>query len=245
AAARAPADGYTFYLGTLASLTTNKFLFASLPYDPETNFVPVGMVAMIPLALYVPAGSPIASIPDFVARGKREPALSLANEGPKTFGGMLARLLAARAQLQLNLVAFSSAPAAVNDAVAGQTDALLVDVPAGAPLVAAGKLRALGVTSGKRIASWPAVPALAEALPGFDYYGWIAMVAPAGTPAPAIQRFNREMDAILRDPAVADQLLKIGPITEGAGTPDSLAAFLAAERARWAKLTQEIGVLPE
>jgi tripartite-type tricarboxylate transporter receptor subunit TctC len=246
AAARAPADGYNFYLGTLASLITNTLLFKTLSYDAEKDFVPVGMIGTVPFALVVPAASPITSIEDFIARAKAAPGkLSLANEGPKTFGGMLAHLLNTRARIEANLVSFSSVSAAVNDTVAAQTDAVIGDVPSTASLVAAGKLRPLAVTSSNRLPSLPAVPALRELLPGFEYVGWLAIVAPAGTPPAVVQRFNQEMDTILRDPEITARLRAIGPVTEGAGTPEALAAFLAAERRRWAKLTQEIGLPPE
>jgi tripartite-type tricarboxylate transporter receptor subunit TctC len=246
AAARAPADGYTFYLGTLAALITNVYLFKELSYDPRKDFAPVGMIGIVPFALAVPAASPIASLDDFIARAKAAPGkLVLANEGPKTFGGMMARLFDHRAGIETNLVAFSSAAAAVNDTVAGQTDSLLSDVPSTAALVAAGKLRPLAVTSAARVPTLPAVPTLAERLPGFAYVGWLAVVAPTGTAADIVARFNRALDDALRDPEIAARLRAIGPVTEGAGTPAALATFLADEHTRWATLTKEIGVLPE
>ncbi|HUA53518.1 MAG TPA: tripartite tricarboxylate transporter substrate binding protein [Candidatus Sulfotelmatobacter sp.] len=246
AAAHAPPDGYTFYFGTLAALTSNVYLFKTLTYDPRKDFAPVGMVGTVPFALVVPAASPIASLDDFFARAKAAPGkLVLANEGPKTFGGMLARLLDRRAGIETNLVAFSSAATAVNDTVANQTDSLLSDVPSTAALIAAGKLRPLAVTSATRVPTLPQVPALAERLPGFAYVGWLAIVAPTGTDAAIVARFNHALDAALRDPEIAARLRAIGPVTEGAGTPAALASFLAAEDKRWATLTTEIGVLPE
>ena len=246
AAAHAPADGYTFYLGTLAALITNVYLFKELSYDPRKDFAPVGMIGIVPFALVVPAASPIGSLDDFIARAKAEPGkIALANEGPKTFGGMMARLLNHRAGLETNLVAFSSAATAVNDTVAGHTDAVLSDVPSTAALVASGRLRPVAVTSATRVPTLPDVPALAERLPGFAYVGWLAMVAPSGTPAESVQRFNRALDAALREPEIAQRLRTIGPVTEGAGSPEALAAFLTDEHTRWAALTQAIGLLPE
>jgi len=246
AAARAPADGYTFYLATLAALITNVYMFKDLPYDPGKDFVPVGMVGIVPFGLVVPAASPIGALDDFIARAKAAPGkLALANEGPKTFGGMIARLLNNRAGIDTNLVAFSSAATAVTDTVAGQTDAGLTDVPSTAALVAAGKLRMLAVTSANRVPTLPTVPALAERLPGFAYVGWLAIVAPTGTPSDMVDRFNRALDTALRDPEIAGRLRAIGPVTDGAGTPAALAGFLADEQVRWASLTREIGLLPE
>ncbi len=246
AAARSAPDGYSFYLATLAALITNVYLFKEMSYDPRKDFAPVGMIGVVPFALVVPAASPIASLDDFIARAKAAPGkLALANEGPKTFGGMMARLFNHRAGIETNLVAFSSAATAVNDTVAGQTDAVLTDVPSTASLVAAGKLRPLAVTSAARVPTLPAVPALAERVPGFAYVGWLAIVAPTGTPGDIVERFNRALDGALRDPDIAARLRAIGPVTEGAGTPAALAGFLADEHTRWATLTKEIGLLPE
>jgi tripartite-type tricarboxylate transporter receptor subunit TctC len=246
AAARAPADGYTFYFGTSAALVSNVYLFKSLSYDPQKDFVPVGMIGIVPFTLVVPAASPIASLDDFIARAKAAPGkLALANEGPKTFGGMMARLLNARAGIEANLVAFSSAAAAINDTVAGQTDAGFSDVPLAAPLIAGGKLRPLAVTSAEPVPTLPDVPTLAQRLTGFAYVGWLAIVAPTGTPGDIVERFNRALDAALRDADIDTRLRALGPVTTGAGTPAALAAFMADEHRRWAELTREIGLLPE
>jgi tripartite-type tricarboxylate transporter receptor subunit TctC len=204
------------------------------------------MIGTVPFALVVPAASPITSFDDFLARAKAAPGkLTVANEGPKTFGGMLARLLNARAGIEANLVAFSSAAAAVNDAVAGQTDAVISDVPSTAALVAAGKLRPLAVSSAARVPTLPDVPAMVERLPGFAYVGWLAVVAPVGTPPEPVAGFNRALDAALRDADLGARLRAIGPVTQGAGMPAALAGFLADEHRSWAIMTQEIGLLPE
>jgi tripartite-type tricarboxylate transporter receptor subunit TctC len=101
------------------------------------------------------------------------------------------------------------------------------------------------VTTAHRVTGLESVPAIADTLPGFDYAGWLAVVAPVGTPAAAIQRFNRDLDAVLSDKEMAAKLLAVGPMTEGAGAPEQMAAFLQAEHTRWGKLTKDIGILPE
>jgi len=245
-AARSAADGYNFYFATAAALVTNAYLFKALPYDPRKDFVPVGMVAKVPFMLLVNSSLPVRNLQEFVARAKAQPGrLSLANEGPKTFSGMMSRLLAARAGIELNLVAYVSVGAAVTDTVGGQTDALMCDVPSAAQMVRTGRLRAIAVTTANRVAGWDDVPPLAAAYPAFDFAGWLGIVAPTGTPEAAIRRFNRDMDSFLRDKEVAARIGAIGPITEGAGTPEQFGAFVAAEHARWAQVTQEIGLLPE
>jgi tripartite-type tricarboxylate transporter receptor subunit TctC len=246
AAARSPADGYTFYFATAAALVTNAYLFQSLPYDPRKDFVPVGLIGKVPFALLVNAQSPIQTFQDFVARAKANPGkVSVATEGPKTFSGMMARLLNARLGIDTNLISYVSVSAGVTDTLGGQTEAVLCDVASSSQFVKQGRLRALAVTTGKRVAGWDAVPTLTETLPGFDFAGWLSIVAPTGTPAPAIARFSRDMDAILTDKDHAARILAIGPIPEVGGTPEQFGSFVQAEHARWAQVTKEIGVLPE
>lgn len=246
AAAKATPDGYTFYFATAAALVTNVYLFKNLPYDPQKNFTPVGMIGKVPFAISVTASSRIKSLPELVSYAKANPGkLAVANEGPKTFSGMVTRLLAADLAIDVNSVPFSSVSAAVTDTVGGQTEALVSDVPSIAQMVAAGKLRPLAITTSKRIAGWDQVPTIAQTVAGFDYAGWMGIVAPAGTPAPAVQRFNHDLDAVLRDKGMAERLLAIGPTTEGAGTVEQMAAYLAAEHQRWSKLANELSILPE
>ncbi|HSW20790.1 MAG TPA: tripartite tricarboxylate transporter substrate binding protein [Ramlibacter sp.] len=247
AAAKSAADGYNFYFATAAALVTNAYLFKTLPYDPKKDFVPVGMVGKVPFAVSVNPGSQLKSMKDLVAFAKANPGqLAVANEGPKTFSGMMTRLLSAQLGIQVNSVSYVSVAAGVTDTVGGQTEVIVSDVPSISQMVKAGKLRPLAVTTARRVVGWESIPAVAESvLPGFDYAGWIGIVAPAGTPAAAIQRFNRDLDAVLSDKDVAVRLLAIGPITEGAGTVDQMNAFLNGEHARWTKLTKDIGILPE
>lgn len=246
AVSRATPDGYTFYFATAAALVTNVYLFKNMPYDPKKDFVPVGMVGKVPFAISVNANSKIKTLSDLVAYAKANPErLTVANEGPKTFSGMMTRLIGAQLGIQVNSVPYASVSAGVTDTVGGQTEVIVSDVPSIAQMVKAGRLRPLAVTTAKRIVGWENVPALAETLPGFDYAGWVGIVAPAKTPAAAIQRFNRDLDAVLSDKDMAQRLLDIGPITEGAGTVDQMADFLAAEHARWARLATDLNILPE
>jgi tripartite-type tricarboxylate transporter receptor subunit TctC len=246
AAARAPADGHTFYFATTAALVTNSLLFKQLPYDPQKDFVPVAFVARSPFALLVKAESPIRSFDDLVARSRSAPGtLSIGNEGPRTFGGMIARLVNARSKSAANLVSYASTGVSAQDLIGGHVDAIVADVASTAQLVRQGRLRMLAVSSARRVPGFEDVPALAERLPGVEMVGWFAVVAPTGTPRTAIERFNRDLNAALAERDIVERMAVIGPIAEAGLAPEQVHAFLRAEHARWTEITREIGVLPE
>lgn len=246
AAARAPADGYTFYFATTAALVTNRFLFKTLPYDPEKDFVPVSFIARSPFGVLVRADSPIRTIDELIAKSKATPGtFSLGNEGPRTFGGMIARLFNSRSNAQANLVPYVSVGVSTQNLMGGHVDAIVADVASTAQLAKQGRLRLLATTADKRLADFPQVPTLADSLPGFDMVGWFAVVAPAGTPPAVIERVNRDIDALLADPDVAAKIATVGPIAAPGYSPAQTGAFLKAETARWATITKEIDILPE
>jgi len=246
AAARAPADGHTFYFATTAALVTNAYLFKSLPYDPQKDFVPVAFIARSPFGLLVEANSPLQSLQNFVDKAKAERGrLTLGNEGPRTFSGMISRVLAARLKIEPNQVPYASIAVATQNLLGGQVEAIVADLASTAALVRSGKLRLLAVSSAQRVAGFEAVPTLADMLPGFEMVGWFAIVAPTGTPAAVVQRVNRDVNSLLADRALADRIAAIGPVADASMGVEQVAAFLRAEHQRWAAATQEIGLLPE
>jgi tripartite-type tricarboxylate transporter receptor subunit TctC len=246
AAARAPADGSTFYFATTAALVTNAYLFKSLPYDPQKDFVPVAFVARSPFGLLVEANSPLRSLQAFVDKAKAEPGrVTLGNEGPRTFSGMISRVMAARLKIEPNQVPYASIAVATQNLLGGQVEAIVADLASSAGLVRSGKLRLLAVSSAQRVAGFEDVPPLSDSVPGFDMVGWFLIVAPTGTPAALVQRVNRDVNAVLADKGVADRIAAIGPIADATMGVEQVGAFLRAEHQRWADATREIGLLPE
>lgn len=246
AAARSTPDGYTFYFATTAALITNALLFKQLAYDPQKDFVPVAFIARSPFALLVDANSPIRTLDDLIAKSKASNGqFSIGNEGPRTFSGMIARLFNARAKATANLVPYANVGVGSQNLMGGHVDAMVADLASTAQLAKQGKLRVIATTSAKRVPGWEDVPALSEKLGNFDMVGWFAIVAPTGTPAEAIVKMNREVNALLSDKELAARIATIGPLADGSLSVDDVKKFLATEYARWTDVTKEIGVLAE
>jgi len=246
AAAKSAPDGYTFFYATTAAIVANPYTFKALPYDPQRDFVAVAMIAKSPMVIAVNPAVPAKSLAELVALDKAEPGrLAAANEGAKTFSGMMGQMLNQTAGLRLLQVPYNGVSPAIQDTIANRTQVVLVSSAALLPFLKRGELRALAVSAGKRVRGLEDVPTLAETYPGFEYVGWFALLAPTGTPAAIVQKANRDMDKVLTEPEVAQRLFDLGLVNEGAGTPESLAEFLRAERARWGKLVKDIGLQPE
>jgi len=246
AAAKAAPDGYTYFFATTAAIITNPLTFKSLPYDPAKDFMSVAMIAKSPMVIAVNPAVPAKTIAELVALDKAQPGkLAAANEGAKTFSGLMSQMLNKTAGIQLLQVPYTGVAPAIQDTIAGRTQVILVSSAALQPFIKRGDLRALAVSAGKRVRGLEEVPTLAETYPGFEYVGWFALLAPTGSPAAIVQRANHDMDKVLTDPEIAKRLYDLGMVNEGAGTPDSLNEFLRAERERWAKLVKEVGLQPE
>ncbi len=247
AVVKAPADGYTYYYATTAALVINDYTFKALPYNPRKDFVPVGMIGQSPFVVAVNPSLGMNSIGDVVAYAKANPdKLSMATEGPKTFSGMMASMLASTSGAKMVAVPYSGVQPGILDTIAGRTQLTVQAVAATMAHLKRGALRPLAVTSAKRVPGLEQVPTLGETYPGFEYVGWHAVVAPQGTPAEAIRRFNADLDAVIKDPEIVKRLFDLGIIADGgAGTAAQLGEFIAAEHVRWAKLAKDVGVVPE
>jgi tripartite-type tricarboxylate transporter receptor subunit TctC len=245
-ASRTTPDGHNFFFATTAAIVMNPFTFKSLPYDPQKDFTPVAMIAISPFVLAAHPGVPAKSIAELVALDKSQPGkLALANEGPRTFSGMMGQMLNLTAGTKLLQVPYVAPPPAIQDTIGGRTQVVLVSTAAVTPYLKRGDLRPIAVTAARRVPGLEQVPTLAETYPGFEYVGWYVLLAPAGTPASVVQRVNRDVDRVLRDAEVVNRVREMGQVADGAGTPESTAKFISVERARWSKTVRDIGLQPE
>jgi tripartite-type tricarboxylate transporter receptor subunit TctC len=246
AAARSPADGYTFYYATTAAMVTNAFTFKSLPYDPVKDFVPVRLVGRSPFVIAAASGFAGKDLADTLAMAKAQPGvISIATEGPKTFSGMLADSVAAKAGVKLNHGPYTTAPEAIQDVVGGRVQLVCLPDAALTAFIKSGQLRALAVSTAQRQADMPNVPALSETFPGFEYTGWNGVFAPTGTPADVVARVNRDLETVLRQPEVTQRLLQLGSLAEQKMSVAEFDAFMRSEHSRWRDIVKALGITAE
>ena len=246
AAAQAAPDGYTFFFATGAALVTNAYTFKSLPYDPVKSFTPVGMVGKNPFVLVVNPELPAKTLPEFIALAKSDPSKSsVATDGQRNFSGMLTAWIGKLGGVNLVQVPYAAMPQGVQDTIGGRVQGAIVAIASAAPHLASGALRALAVSSLKRVPAHDGIPAIAETLAGFDFIGWFVLVAPAGTPAEIVARMNRELDVALKDPEVVKRMNDVGVYSDGAETPAATAAYNALQFEAWGRAVKEIGLQAE
>lgn len=240
--AKAKPDGLTLGLAQTSNLAINPTLFRRMPYDALRDFTPVALVASQPTVLVVGERSPHRRLADLIAAARAKPgSLTMASPGNGTVGHLAGELFARRAGLSWTHIPYKGAAPALTDVIAGQVD-LNLATPSGAlPLIRAGKLRALAVTSAERLYALREVPTVAES--GFKDFAaedWKAVVAPAGTPVAVVVAVNAAVNAALGRGEVRARLALDGGRPLG-GTPEQLAAFIRAEHARWAAAVRESG----
>ncbi|NOV27468.1 tripartite tricarboxylate transporter substrate binding protein [Cupriavidus necator] len=242
--AKAPADGYTLFMTTNTTHSANPSLMKQLRYDPVKDFTPISRMGNLPFMLVVNPALPVKTLREFVDYAKAHPGLSYAS-GNST-GIVSGATLSKMAGLKMLHVPYKSTPPAMTDVMGGQVQAMFVDFAAGIANVRAGKLRALAVTTAQRSELLPDLPPLASVpeLKGFDVTSWNGVFAPAGVPAPVVERLNRELVAIATSKQHAAQFHALGFEPFGS-TPAELGQFVVAELQKWARLVKDAGIQPE
>jgi tripartite-type tricarboxylate transporter receptor subunit TctC len=233
--ANAPADGYTLMMSSTASLTENN----------AHRFAPVTLVSASPYVIVVNPTVPAANVRELIALAKNNPGkLTFGSSGSGAASHLSAELFKSLAGVDMLHVPYKGTGQAVTDLLAGQIDLMFAPAQTVMPHVQAGKLKALAVTSAKRSATMPELPAAAEALPGYEAIGWFGLLAPAGTPKAVVAKISADANRVLADPEVKQKTLALRAETSG-NTPEQFAKFIRDDQAKWSGIMRAKGIAPE
>jgi tripartite-type tricarboxylate transporter receptor subunit TctC len=241
--ARSKAPGQMLFTADFATLAANPALFDKLPYDPDKDFVPLGLLARFPLILVTGPAVPATNFKEFVAwvKASKEP-VSYASAGIGSPQHLAGELFAEKSGLKLQHVPYRGGAPAVQDLVGGQVPFALMDSATVMQYVQAGKLRALGVASASRVKVLPNIPTLAEqGLPGVEAFAWQGLVVPAGTPPEQVAAFAKALRSALESEPVKARYQALA-IEALPGSPQQMNEFVKAERARWGALIKAANI---
>src|SRR5687768_15793175 len=242
AAARAAPDGYTIVL-CAPSLAISPSLYSKLNYDPVKDFAPVSLVATVPNVMITHPSVPAQSLQEFIAHVKARPgAMNFGSGGQGTSNHLAGELFNIVTGAKLVHIPYKGVNLAMQDVLSGQIHLVVIGIPAAAPHVRAGKLRALAIVAPQRSSALPEVPTVAEAgLRDFEVTTWYGVLAPAGTPRNVVMRLNAELVKIMHSPELKERLAATGtdPLTS---TPEEFAAYIKREIAKWGDVIRRAGV---
>ena len=240
-ASRAAPDGYTILGGTISSHAINVSLYPKIGYDPVKSFEPITLIGTNPTVLVVNQASPYKTLADVIAAAKAKKPLNSASAGSGTSQHLSLELLKSKAGVDITHIPYKGSSPAIQDVIAGQVDMMFDTTVVAGPHIESGKLRALAVTSAKRLPNLPNVPTVAETVPGYEVISWQALFAPAGTPKAIVERLHTEIAKILNDADMQDRLGKLG--MQGADlSTDQISAFQKAEVAKWAAVIKAANI---
>jgi tripartite-type tricarboxylate transporter receptor subunit TctC len=244
AVAGAAPDGYTLLLGTVSSQAINPSM-NKVGYDPVKDFVAVSPLAAIPFVLVANPSFQAGSVADVIALAKTQPGkIAYASAGPGTSNHLAGELLASRAKIQLLHVPYKGSAPALVDVVGGQVPLMFDLLATSLPMLKAGKVKALAVTSRTRSSLLPDVPTVAESgVPDYEVSAWFGVFAPAGTPQAIVARLNSEITALLQAPDMQKRLRDLGADPE-TGTPEDYARYVREEYQKWGALVRQAGLAP-
>ena len=244
--AKAASDGYTVFLGNGSSHGVTPGLYPRLPYDSINDFAAVALISTAANVLVTHATMPAATYADFARLAREQPGwLTIASAGNGSLSHLSVELLKSMAKIDLLHVPYKGAAPGVADVAGGQVQAMIINIPTVIPLIKAGKLKALAVTSGKRTAALPEVPTLAESgLSGYETLAWFGLLAPAKTAPEIVAQLQREVQKALARPDVRDTLARLGAEPSGLGPPE-FTLFIKSEIAKYSKIIKDAGIKVE
>lgn len=244
--ARAAPDGYTLLMASSPALASNIHLYAKLPFDPVKDFAPIILIVNQPNVLVLHPSVPAASVREFIALAKARPgALTFGSSGVGASQHMAAEMFMAMTGVNMVHVPYKGGAPALIDLVGGQIDVMFETAPTAIPYVKSGKLKGLAVTTMQRSGMLPDVPTLNEAgLKGFEFRGWIGLLAPAAVPKDIVTRLNAEIQKYLTTGDLKGKLTEYGLDVAG-GTPEQFAAFMREDSARYGKIVKAARIPPQ
>ena len=246
AVAKAPPDGYTIMFCTTGPLVFNKIIYKTTPFDPLRDFAPIVLVADVPLLVAAHPSFPVRTLPELVAYAKANPGkVTYSSPGNGSMAHLTAELIQRETGMKLTHVPYKGTAPALNDLVAGVVNISFDLAPTYVPLVKAGKINPLAVTTSTRSPVLPDVPTVIESgVAGYQSSGWFAFVAPAGAPADVIEKVNAITNQYIASPEGKARLAEFGMRPLG-GTPQALGAFMVSELALWRPIAEPVAALLE
>ncbi len=241
--ARAPRDGYTLLLTVGSTLSINPALYKKVGFDPVKDFAPIAPIGVVPNVLVVHPDFPARDLAEFLQVAKsHQPPYQYASAGNGTINHLLGAMLNNAAGLQLEHIPYKGIAPAMTDVIGGQVPMAFASLPSCVEHVRSGRLRALGVSSPRRSAAAPEVPAIAEVIPGFIGELWIGLLGVAGTPAPIIDRLAEAMTHVVANPVLLDKFKTIG-VDPLSGGPARLTSILKDDIVRWGPIVKASGAM--
>jgi tripartite-type tricarboxylate transporter receptor subunit TctC len=239
-AAKAAPDGHTLFIAGGGNFAINVSLFSKLPYDPVRDFAPIALIATAPYIVAVHPSVQANSINELIALAKTKPREL--NYGAVTGNGahLATELFKTAAGIDMVHIPYKGAVLATNDVIGGLIQVTFASTPGSMPHVKTGKLKALGITSAQRASALPALPTVAESLPGFEATVWYGLAAPAGTPREIIRRLNNELTAIVKNPALRERMIA-ADYEPAIMSPEQFGAFIKSEIIKWGKAVKISG----
>jgi tripartite-type tricarboxylate transporter receptor subunit TctC len=241
ALAQSAPDGYTLIV-VASGHPTNPFLYPKLPYDTFKDFTPISLLADSPNILLVKADSPFKTLADVIAQAKAKPgSLSFAHAGKGTSTHLAGELLNSLAKIDIEGIPYKGGAPAINDLLGGQIPLSFNNAPESLGQIAAGAVRALGVTTAKRAPLLPDVPSIGETVPGYDTEVWWGLLGPGGMPRDLVERLNRDFVSALNNDDVRQRLAKLGASSIGS-TPQAFDAKIHADYEKWGPIIKAAGI---
>lgn len=241
--ARSQPDGYTIGIADTGPLAINPALYPKLPFQPLKDFTPISTLVTFTYLLVVNANVKADSVAELIALAKAQPdKINYASVGNGSVVHLATEMFKGKTDIPVVHVPYKASPEALQSIVAGETQMMFVNVQAAAPLLKAGKIRALAIVSNSRSPAFPNLPTMAEAgVSDFAFNAWFGIVAPANVPKPIVQTLNREVNRILQLPEIKEKFSGMGGVEVLAGTPEMFSALIQSETEIWGKLVRQTG----